>query len=132
MPTSKALPDLSFVLVQAAHFGELSLGHLMLGVILECFPKVALGHALVIHVEVGLASKKEGLDIVGLPFQQKPHHCHHPWTFIHTRFALATKAPTHITRHLCKSRISVKTLKSTGMLQDNGRLVLLTNGADGC
>ena len=73
----EALADLSFVLVQAAHFGELGLSQLVLGIILECLSKVALCHALVIHVEVRLASQEESLDVVRLPFQQEPHHCHH-------------------------------------------------------
>lgn len=78
MPGSEVLANLSFVLVQAADFGELGLSELVLGIVLECLSKVALGHALIIHVEVGLASQEERLDIVGLPFQQQPHHCHHP------------------------------------------------------
>ena len=51
-----ACADLSFVLVQAAHFGKLGLGQLVLRIILKCLTKVALGHALIIHVEVGPAS----------------------------------------------------------------------------
>ena len=73
----EALADLSFVPIQAAHFGELGLSQLVLGIVLECLSKVALGHALIVHVEVGLASEEESRDIVRLSFQQEPHHCHH-------------------------------------------------------
>ena len=72
---------LSFELVQTTHFGELGFGQLVVRVVLERLPKVPLCHALIVHVEVGLAPEVEGLDIVRLPFQQDPHHGHYPCSF---------------------------------------------------
>ncbi len=71
------MADLSLLLVQGAHFGELCFGLFVVGVILEGLTIVALGHALIIHVEVGLASQEQGLHIVGLALQQDAHHGHH-------------------------------------------------------